>query len=352
MEAVIATGIGVTGAMGGAIASNAIIKKSDVSLFDYFSGKIFHFMYYSEEYTEIIDALLMDTNKKNKIGHKIATNNGTIVPGYGKHEIKLDVKIKNKIEKRTLDIEKIFVKSPVTDKNMTIYRAKYFWKSSVIIALTLLENIKQIYKTGKNISTISIDTSSETPKLLPVRKIYHSPKPNQTKALKHIMTKWNHLHYYNIKVVICGERGVGKTQMGTIIKRHLDTTYADCFSRLYDDFNPKSVGVNIKSSALQSATANSPVIIVINEIETIFDYVIDDTKQNFDPRLQHAKDRNTFNNMLDDIGSMLYVITIFTTEKSPEQLKANPEYKSFIRKGRVDFFIKMTETDSELVVNN
>jgi hypothetical protein len=55
---------------------------------------------------------------------------------------------------------------------------------------------------------------------------------------------------------------------------------------------------------------------------------------------------------LDNLSDTKHVITIYTTEKSYEELQSIERIKSFIRHGRVDFFINMTADKSTLIENN
>jgi hypothetical protein len=55
--------------------------------------------------------------------------------------------------------------------------------------------------------------------------------------------------------------------------------------------------------------------------------------------------------MMDAIASTRYVIGVYTTERSPAELLAVPEYKSLIRPGRVDLVATMT-ADSAMLLND
>jgi SpoVK/Ycf46/Vps4 family AAA+-type ATPase len=150
----------------------------------------------------------------------------------------------------------------------------------------------------------------------------------------------------NIKLVISGKRGIGKTYIGYAIKKVLDT-YFNCTSRLYDDFNPKSIGVNIETLALRYSSKQSPIIIVINEFDVIMDYALDSHKQMFDPRLCHARDKSELNNMLDKISRTPYVILVCTTEKQIDDL-ATGDKRSFLRYGRFDFYASIDSQGSKI----
>jgi ATP-dependent 26S proteasome regulatory subunit len=141
-----------------------------------------------------------------------------------------------------------------------------------------------------------------------------------------------------------GEREAGKSYTSMLLKKELDKRYPNTNVRLYDDFNPMSIGVDIQEMSLQYASNISPIVILIDEIDTIFEHVLKD-KNDYDPRIKHARDRSTFHKMLDNLGQYHHVIVIYTTEFSPDELyKKNPLYKSFMRPGRIDMAINLTKT--------
>ena len=175
------------------------------------------------------------------------------------------------------------------------------------------------------------------------KKFNNTPKKNQINALNSIYNHYN--EYKNTKVIIYGERGTGKTYISKLVKNLIDTNlHLD--SLLYDDFDPSSIGVNIKKIALKNANENTPVIIVINEIDRIFYDIIYEKKQSYNSQGYHTKNKASFNNMMDSIADTNNVILICTTEKSRLSLENNSEYLSFFRKGRIDFFINMTFNES------
>lgn len=193
---------------------------------------------------------------------------------------------------------------------------------------------------NNNITVLSIDTSGDRAKLIPTKKILYPPMRNQDLVKNIIIDRWNSANHFNIKVIIHGKRGIGKSYLGCILKRYIETTRPLSCVRLYDDFNPTSIGVNIRTLALSTATKETPVIIIINEIDTVFNKVLD-PQEPFDPRLQHTRNKNEFHNMLDNIGLTPFVIAIYTTELSFEQIVKNNNYGSFIRPGRIDLFVEM-----------
>ena len=115
-----------------------------------------------------------------------------------------------------------------------------------------------------------------------------------------------------------------------------------CYISLYYNFNPSSPGVNIIKLAVEQATKTNPVIIVINEVDTMYEKVYGVNHADT-TRTAHTEDVNTFHSMIDALVGSPYIITIWTTNKTKEELDANePNYKNFYRKGRVNFFLHMT----------
>ena len=237
------------------------------------------------------------------------------------------------------------IKYEINKKNKISKYYINYYKNSVAQENLKNDFINIIFNKQKNqINTISIDTTSMLMETMIIQKKFNSiPQPNQLNALYSI---YNHYKdNFNTKVIIYGNKGTGKTYLGKLIKNHLDS---ELFveSRLYDDFNPSSVGVNIKKIALKHANKDSPIILVINEVDKIYMDVIKNKTETYDTRGYHTKDISSFHNMMDDIADTNNVITIFTTEKSKKQLDENGHYLSFFRRGRIDFFINMTFNDS------
>ena len=126
--------------------------------------------------------------------------------------------------------------------------------------------------------------------------------------------------------------------------------YKNTNFQLFDNFDPSITGYDINKHVLQYATEESPIILVINEIDILYNEV-HTAREYYDPRTPHTKNKLSFNNMLDNIANTKYVITIFTTEKSPDELQTEQINYPFYRKGRIDFFIKMDQFTSTIVDN-
>jgi hypothetical protein len=336
------TEIGVavgTGALllGGSIVSTYLSHHMTRDDSGFYIGKKYVF---GEEYTSIIDDMLM--KNPNVIINSELIELGRHLPGVGNHYFYYDHE----------SIVRWFFRICFTKKKEVIVdRIIYnyicwvgvFGDKTFDKALTFINSIDI-----NTLRTISIDTAPMIPRILYGKKLCHESKRHQTTVLDHIISHFTEDNNYNTKLIISGERGTGKTYIGRLLKKRLDDLKYT--SLLFDDFNPSSVGVNIQELILNKASISTPVIIIIDEIDKAYDQVTTEETV-YDNRLQYTRNKQSFNNMLDVISDTKYVIAIYTTEKSIDQLNENVEHRSFFRHGRVDFFVNMTSTESTITNN-
>jgi hypothetical protein len=89
----------------------------------------------------------------------------------------------------------------------------------------------------------------------------------------------------------------------------------------------------------------------IDEIDVCYDYAaraveaLNHMAQGHSP----CRDKKTFNALMDGIGDTKYCNFIGTTELSPETLDSHEDWRSFMREGRVDIFIKLTRNSCEII---
>lgn len=308
---------------------------------------------YDSQYTPIIDDILMNGDGKHtKIGTYRITSGTQRIPGEGFHyyytfgKSHREYTFEAMFEKRGwaykkasyIGMEKIFP----SDGKPEYY---VVWKSPLDSGKRTHELFEsEILRPSEGqIRVVSIDVSRDQPGLVWLTKMCQPPFPRQIEAMDYILEKWNSENNFNRKVFIHGKRGVGKSYTAMLLKKEIDRRYHNTNCRLYDDFDPTTIGVNIQTMALRYATKTSPIIIVIDEIDTIYEHVFLE-KNEYDNRIQHTKSRKTFHTMLDNFGNYKYVIVVFTSEFSPDELvRKNELHKSFLRPGRVDMFLNMTE---------
>lgn len=176
------------------------------------------------------------------------------------------------------------------------------------------------------------------------------PITSQQKVCEGIMGYWLS-PYFNTKVIVSGPPGVGKINIGRLLKRYLEfyhpTFKHRTFVELFEDVDLSLPGLSIMTQILLRASKKSPVIITVKNIDIYYKKVFEN---NSDPyQTSNTDNKTTFNNMLDDIGNTEHLICIFTTTLTKEQLSnISSDCQAFFRQGRNDLFIKMTESDATI----
>jgi hypothetical protein len=342
MEFIAAAGIA-------AFTSFVVTLFSSATKEDYWYDFYNHYKTFPKEWTEQIDRILMTNPRYSKIGHTMYITANKSIPAEGYHYFYFESE-----DNRSwwwfnhyLGLRKI--KKVVNNIEVYIYDC---WISPRSINKMQMFNNLLILQNENVVDTISIDLSEMNPQLMIVNQIYKPPTNVQRSVINYIISHWiNPNNHFNTKVFIHGKTGIGKSYTVYGLKKKLEQQYPHKKIRLFDDFNPSSIGVNIIKIALKDANENTPVILVINEINTSYAMAISQHVA-YDPRESHTKDKTTFNNMLDAISRIKYVIVVFTSEKSPMELIAQySEYKSFMRKGRVDMYIEMTQNTCNCTEN-
>lgn len=297
------------------------------------------------EYNNAIDNILSN-NSNCSLSKRLVVAPHRYIPDIGKHTYYAkpsdNIFDYNNLNYVVFEKKKLGKDNEITQYNVYCnFFVKYFEENALDIAL------KNIYSHDKNmVQSISIDASQFTISTFIVNRIYKPPTFVQALIVQNIFD-----HYKNTlssQFLISGNRGVGKSYLAYVIKKEFDNKLnVDC--KLFDDVNPTTIGLNIKSKILPIASEFSPVIIVINEFDIILEKVIQEKNFVGDPRSVHTQNKLTFNQLLDDIEMTQHVIAIYTTEKSALELKQNPLYKSYMRKGRIDYFVNMNSDNAEFI---
>lgn len=306
---------------------------------------IYNFYYsLADIWTVRMDKFLMNNPNFCEVNSKIISNTGIMIPDVGYHYIYIEhVKERDLIFPSRIGVYK--KKEIINDKE--IYRYILWMPSSI---KSYVHNIlKELTDQKQNtIESYSIDTSSITPIIRTINKIYYTPLPTQQLVINEIMLHYQQPHF-NTKVFLYGQSGIGKTYTSYGLKKIIENTYKHVI--LYDNFNPSISGVSIES-LLENVNDKTTVILVINEINIAYFNALAN-KQSFDPRSSYTNDKQSLTDMLDLLAQCKRLITIFTSEKSPQELLIeNNEYYSFMRKGRIDLYIEMKDNDNINVIND
>ena len=331
-----------------------------------------------EDLTREVDSMLL--SEYGLIGNsKILTSNRQIQPGVGTHYYYMNKAINRSsfYAYKYITLRKKVSQSTSGgnshDNNNSNHASHYY----VLIFSRFTKDVfdkfcNKLFKDNEQcVKCIDIDTSNYKFTTALIRRSVTSPYyDRQKKAIKYIFDWFirdDVSNKFNCSVIITGVGGIGKTSMGYILKKEIETgmkgikdsmpegfaldvnslrkanEFKDkCYISLYYNFNPSSPGVNIIKLAVEQATKTNPVIIVINEVDTMYEKVYGVNHADT-TRTAHTEDVNTFHSMIDSLVGSPYIITIWTTNKTKEELDANePNYKNFYRKGRVNFFLHMT----------
>lgn len=297
------------------------------------------------DYTYIIDNIL--ASPYGLMTQKIIMSENKRIPAVGYHyyyNVKTDERTFIDTHFRYIT----FVKTRKTISNEVIVSYRCIvggllaWQKEELLASI----VTKIFRTDSDtIRTISIDTSSHLIKPIYMTEKYDTPRSYQKNAANLIINSYKTNKHHNTKYIISGKRGTGKTFTARVIKKMYEKQNPSHIVKLFSDFDPTVVGVNVNNIILAEASSISPVIIVINEIDEVYKYIFSD-KQIFDSRILHTKTMGSFTNMMDAINNTPYVFFIGTTELPLSELYSNPDYHSLMRFGRIDHFIEMSRTNN------
>eukprot|EP01032_Pedospumella_encystans_P020746 gene20746-23560_t len=332
-ESAVITAAVLTGGLG--IGANVMMQQAQSENPNpYWYDFVHKYVRVSDEFTRDIDNLLL-LSKKTKVGTKFLFSSTLSLPDVGKHRY---YSSECKFPGAFITLEKRSM--VVGDSQAYFYLCIIFPGFTNIFREFTKDLFESIQGTAK---VVSIDTSI-FPRLMSLNKICHPACLGQQQAIDAILHDYDQSPKKNIKVVIFGPVGTRKSYTARVLKKQLDTD-RNIACRLYDDVDPSMTGVNINTMALQHATETSPVILVIDEIDVAFKRAAEG-KDSHDPRIMHAKNKQTLNLMLDNVGDFRFVIAVYTTNKTRADLQALPEYETFIRDGRVDMWLHMQSLTS------
>jgi len=331
--AIIITVVGLAIMIGSILYSN---NSQESGSNDYWYDFWNDYLEYTEAHNDELDNYIMC---KCDVSNKLIQDHKKAVPNTGKYKIEFYNDKKN-----YLGFVGIIKSVKKFNDRQTF---KYLIYSRKKELLTRFQNeFSKFQMVEDEVEIMSIDTSTDKPTIIKSKKICKTIYPRQLDIIKYITSHFSKKNDFNTKVIIYGTRGLGKTYVAKLLKKYIEeTTQGQKIPLLFDDFNPSTIAANINTLILQKAEETTPVILVINEIDTAYDKV-NKGVEIFDHRLQHTRNKQCFHDMLDIIGNKKHVITIYTSERDPVEMYKSNDYASFMRKGRVDFFVKMTENQS------
>jgi hypothetical protein len=114
---------------------------------------------------------------------------------------------------------------------MPIYYYTIYYIDTFIYNKTKSKNIFLNKLFTPLLNTITIirfeNTDGGVYKSYPIDAICKKSKPNQVKALNIITDAYN-TNDYNVKTILCGVSGIGKSYTGMLLKKKVDKDYKEC----------------------------------------------------------------------------------------------------------------------------
>lgn len=288
------------------------------------------------EYREIIDEILINAEESKcaVITSKIIYHSSKAAPGKGYHYYYSEPNNSLFYNKNYIIFYKIYNETNGLYYYMCyVYHTYIFDKIMKEIFISNADNIRTIYINPETLSTSFIT------------KVYNPPYLYQKETAINIISKFK-ANNNNLNVIICGERGSGKTTTADIIKKILEEDYKS-IALLFNSFNPFT-RVNYISDIASRCSKCIFGIVVIDELDRHFVQCIQNNKSNsVSTHAQpYIKNEAFMLDLLDNMDRAQNCINIFTTEKSIQELyndytinDTNVNFHSFLRKGRVDLFV-------------
>ena len=167
---------------------------------------------------------------------------------------------------------------------------------------------------------------------------YFEPREEQKNIIDKIITSFEEKR--NNVTILYGEKGTGKSMIPLLLAKELSKKYSpeeDNLVKFCDTFKPTEPGDSFVCVYNRtSPTKNSPLILVIEEFDTIVHSIHHNmiVPHNMSPIL--IKDKPSWNQFFDRFDRKYYpwTIVILTTNVTPEFI--NSMDPSYIREGRID----------------
>lgn len=294
---------------------------------------------FSREYNNAIDLLLMNPNH-GLVSSTIYLSSTLSIPGEGTHYLYAP---KETWIDYLLGLFRyvVFQKTKETINNREVYTYRALIRCWSALAGIRTPGLYLEQQDAGMIQTMHLDVASYEPAIVFKTKTYSLPHANQQTIAAHILHSLQMSPFNNVKYLLSGPKGKGKSYTASVVKKALDATGKSCF--LFDDFNPATRGLDVTSVVLSRASASSPVILVIDEFDVAVDEVLVDKTGMMDTRFSHTQNKATFNAMLDAIDRTANLIAIFTTEKPPSHFKSHDDRACYVRAGRVNWFVEIDD---------
>jgi len=243
----------------------------------------------------------------------------------------------------------------VRDKtNILYYKAKVSLKHGERLINTLRDFL--IRENNDTVYAFKIINIVAQPFIQSIELSYHTPFRYQVDTAEKILELYENSRFHNTAVILSGLPNAGKTYTLKVLKKMFDRRYPNKLVRYITNFDPRLIGNDITNLVLNFASAETPAIIFLDELQQTLKYVFE-PRDNYagDNRCRHANDIGSWNGFIDLIRDTPNVILVGATMESFDGLKQilrngrenddNESNLSMIRHGRFDGIITMTRDE-------
>jgi hypothetical protein len=141
--------------------------------------------------------------------------------------------------------------------------------------------------------------------------------------------------------VLHGGPGLGKSCSARLLAGKLD-------ARLWTGYDPTRHGMVLNLVNYQYADDGHPLVVVVEEFDVPLQAIMDATVEDKEKMLVDAKNKSSWNTLLDDVQYEKHLILVLTTNKTRAQLLDDicMGDQSLLREGRIDAWIDFDELTS------
>lgn len=206
-----------------------------------------------------------------------------------------------------------------------IYVVKWFYACDELCNLLTSSKPKTV-KTRYIYSPTPYRTEVET---LPQHRDFESYKW-QTDVAEQLIEDYNRCS--RASIILHGKPGLGKTTLGFIVAELLNASPNMVEATLVANFDPTSPGLLLSAAWRSPPSRTRPVVLMLNEYDTIVKFCEADKKQSAREGLSLANSKNSFTSLLDRLSATDNLIVIATMNGN--DILNDDKYQPYVRKGR------------------
>ena len=222
-----------------------------------------------------------------------------------------------------------------SDLNVTLTIYAWAWSENpIILSSTSTDSDENMIKVLEATSNEVRDASylNENCQIAVHRSIPEAVKLCSENIASAIIDKFKMGNHDSMVCILMGKPGVGKSTVARVLTKQLNGV-------LYPAYNPTRVGQCLKAvtNECKASEGDVPLVIVMEEFDVALRNIMNGNVHGTDDIELDAKDKSSWNLLLDDIHVTKHVVMILTTNCTwPELQLLCKNDTSLLRQGRVD----------------